>query len=136
MNFILAMLDILVTAGVGVKGKPSASYSGVSMYAGQMPDGVTNMVALMPALTGNKIDHELPGYRKTGFQLVVRSKDIVSGEALAKQVMDALTIRGETNITGFQIKYVLPKHDPVSYPLSDGNNIELSVNFDATYVIV
>ena len=79
---------------------------------------------------GSKIDHELPGFRKFRFQVIVRAKDYLQGRALAQKVSSALTM-GETEIPGAFVRYIRPRHDPISYPLSRGGVVEFSTNFDA-----
>lgn len=128
MNFLLNMLDLLESAGLGKRGE--------SLFLFNMPDTATRGIVLLSSLSGEKIDHELPGYRKPDFQIVARAHDYLVGHDLAKSAMEALTISQETMLDGMQVKFVRPRHEPVSYPVSDGNYIEWSVNFDATCVIV
>lgn len=131
MNFLQDLLALLENEGVGKKGGKTGN-----MYINSMPQSTELGLSLMGKLTGDTINYELPKYRKTGFQLVVRAKKYQEGENLIKAAIEALTITRPTSLDNHHVKYVRPKHDFVSFPLSDGNNTEFSVNFDAVYVIV
>ena len=85
--------------------------------------------------TGSKINYELPGFIKTSFQMVVRKKLYVDGKALITAAVAALTI-DETTLTGMYIKYMRPRHDPIQFPLTPGNNQEFLVNIDVCYVLL
>ena len=128
MRFLDEMAAHLENEGVAQAGK--------TVFTNSLPSEVILGIGLFGKLTGDPIDHEVPGLRKTSFQLVVRCQNFDEGYELIQQAMDALTITKERSLPEFHINYVRPKHDPVSYPVSDGNLIELSVNFDACYVIV
>lgn len=131
MNFLQDLLALLENEGVGRKGGKDGT-----LFINGMPQGVKLGLTLMSKLTGDTINYELPKYRKTGFQLVVRAQKYSEGEELIKAAIEALTIIRPTTLDNHHVKYVRPKHDYVSFPLSDGNNTEFSVNFDAVYVIV
>lgn len=109
---------------------------GVDIFANNMPAIVNLAIGLFGKLTGDTIDYELKGFRKTTFQLVVRCQLPTEGKNLIKQAADAITFEKAIELPGFHINYIRPRHDPVSYPISDGNKTEFSVNFDACYVIV
>lgn len=127
MNFLNQLIEKLADEDVG---KP-----GVDLFKNSMPYSVSLGIALMGKLNGDMINYELPGYRKTGFQLVVRALDFDEGEELIQTAMNALTFENQ-QIGNIKFNYVRPRHDPVSFPTSDGNNTEFSVNFDACFVIV
>ena len=131
MTFLQDLLSRLEDEGVGKRGGKSGT-----LFVNSMPQSIGLGVALMSKLTGDPIDYELPKYRKTGFQLVVRAQNYQEGENLIKAAVEALTITQPTSLEEHHVKYVRPKHDFVSFPVSDGNNTEFSVNFDAVYVIV
>lgn len=131
MTFLKDLLALLAEEGVGrIGGKDG------NMFVNGMPQSIKLGLSLMGKLTGDTIDYELPKYRKTGFQLVVRAREYQEGENLIKAAVEALTITRPKSLDNHHVKYVRPRHDFVSFPLSDGNNTEFSVNFDAVYVIV
>ena len=103
---------------------------GVNIFTHFMPVRVTTGILILPRLSGELIDYDLPGMRRGGFQVVVRVPDY--DEALINSIIPLLTIDGKV-VDGLDIKYIHPRHDPVVYPATDGNNIEYSVNFDAVY---
>jgi hypothetical protein len=109
---------------------------GETIFANNVPSHVLLAVGIYSKLTGATIDYELPGYRKTGFQVVVRCQDYEVGEELMHKAVQALTILMTENLPGHEVKYMRPRHELVSFPVSSGNLTEFSVNFDVAYVIV
>lgn len=128
MTLVQLMADALHDKGVAIKSK--------TVFTNNIPATVGLAVGLFGKLTGDTIDYELKGFRKTTFQLVVRCQLLTDGEVLIRQAVEAITFEKRTDFPGFQINYIRPKHDPVNYPISDGNKTEFSVNFDACFVIV
>lgn len=100
-----------------------------------MDDGVRIGVLLLDPPSGAKIDAELPGYRASGFQVVVRHEEYRAGEALAKRISDVLKTERRKEVSGVVINFVHPRHEPIVFPRSGGGRLEFSVNFDASYVI-
>ena len=121
--------------------KPIAEYlesqglgtGGRDLFVNYMPEDVQQGILLMNKLSGTPIDWELPGYRRSGFQLIVRHTDDEAGLLMAEQLSDALTLTN-TTLTGMLVKVIRPKHEPVVYPVSKGDYLEISVNFEAIYV--
>lgn len=120
-----ALAQLLENAGLGVQGE--------SIFVHMMPSTVGQGVLLLGPLSGTPIDHELPNYRKTHFQAIVRHKSYSSGKALAEAVSNALTLIN-TTLPGYNVKFILPRHEPVVFPVSEGDFLEISVNFEAVYV--
>jgi hypothetical protein len=108
---------------------------GKDIFFNHAPAGKTPCVLIKEPFAGTEIDWETPPYRKARFQVVVRARDYPTGRALAQQVSDVLTI-GERDVPGMAIQHIRPRHEPVSYPVSEGDWIEFSVNFDSFYGIV
>lgn len=105
---------------------------GESIFINMMPVEPVQGVMLRNKLTGTPIDHELPGYYRTDFQVIVRSYDYATGEALVKSVVTALTMM-ETQVGTIYFKYSRPMTKPVVFPLSDGNVLEFMVRFEVCY---
>lgn len=103
---------------------------GIDLFIYFMPFDVAVGILLLPRLSGELIDNDITGLRRGGFQVVVRTPDY--DDTLVNSIVPLLTIRGKV-VKGLDIKYTLPKSEPVVYPATDGNNIEYSVNFDAVY---
>lgn len=119
---IKEMASILEDAGIGT--------IGVDIFVNYMPSDVEVGILLLGRMSGDVIDYYLPGIKRGGFQVIVRVPDY--DDALINSILPLLTIQGKT-VKGLDVKYILPKTDPVVYPATDGNNIEYSVNFDAVY---
>ncbi len=124
---LLPIAEYLQSEGVGIMAK--------SIFINSMPANVKLGVLLKEPFAGTEIDHELPGYRKAVFQVVVRARDYAAGETLIQKVSDTLTLQ-EIAMNGLQMKYLRPITEPVSYPITEGNEMEFSVNFDSCYVLV
>lgn len=120
-----AVVTYLQTKGVGTVGTDLFSY--------RLPETVATGIVLLPKLSGDLIDWNLPGFIRTGFQAVVRHTDHAAGEALIQQVADVLTL-GDMTIGDMQIRHMLPLHLPIVYPVSKGDFIELSVNFEVVFI--
>lgn len=107
---------------------------GTSLFQHSMPEGVDG-VLVRDNPYGSVINHELPKYRKNRFQVIVRAKDFLTASNLADTISSVLTI-SEKVMPGMEVRYIRPRHDPVSYPVSAGNYVEFSINFDAVFVLV
>lgn len=103
---------------------------GVDMFIHFMPQDVSVGILLLDRMSGNLIDNEIKGMRRGGFQVITRGPNF--DDTLINSIVPLLTIEGKV-VKGLDVKYILPKADPVVYPATDGNNIEYSVNFDAVY---
>ena len=117
--------EALEVGGIGTRG--------TSIFIHRMPEKVTAGILLLSRLTGTPIDREIPGLRKTSFQVIVRGRDYANGYNLAEQISALLTIEGGM-LGDINIHWILPKHEPVVYPVSKGDLLEISVNFEAVYV--
>lgn len=122
-----SIADYIELGGIGQKGK--------SIFIGEMPLEATRGVLLMDTYSGTKIDHELPGWRDTGFRLAVRSADYEDGLSLAQQVSDRLTIMRQTAMPPITMRQCLPVNDPLPYKRSKGSGMwEFEVDFECVYI--
>ncbi|MCG5512858.1 minor capsid protein [Ectothiorhodospira shaposhnikovii] len=119
------MSKYLEAQGVGVVGR--------DIFVRNMPYTVRRGILITEPLTGTMIDPELPDYYKTRINLIVRSQTYEDGLALAETLVDRLKLN-ETRMQGVLVKYMHPRHLPVPYPISDGENLEISVSFDVVFV--
>lgn len=101
---------------------------GKTLFMNMMPATAKTAILLRSPLTGTPLDHELPGYLKHEFQLIVRARSYTEGEAKIEAVTAALTMY-ERQVGDLYVKYVRPQTKPVAFPLSDGNLLEFSVQF-------
>lgn len=119
---------------------------GIDIFVDFIPDDVKLGTMLRSGLMATAIDYNLPNYRaKERFQLIVRSTNYPDGyariaDATAKLTIDdpfdPSTLPAGTVIGDFRFNFNRPRHEPLVYPLSVGNLIEFSVNFDCNYVIL
>jgi hypothetical protein len=122
------IVTMLEDAGLGAAGR--------TIFVNMMPAECEDGILVRQYFGGTKIDHELPGYRKTTFMLICRSKDYERAETLIEQAVTALTIKEETERDGIVWKFMRPDTEPFVYPLSVGGLLEFQVNIDAAYVLV
>ncbi|MPQ56301.1 minor capsid protein [Duganella sp. FT27W] len=124
---LLPLAAILSSAKLGIEGE--------TLFVDMMPADAGNAVLLRNPLTGTKINHELPGYFKTEFQVIVRATLGGYGEGLAlmEQVVEAFTME-ETAVANMHFNYCRPRTTPVVFPLSEGNILEFNVMFDCCFV--
>lgn len=105
---------------------------GVDLFIEMMPFEVNSAILLRSPLSGTKIDHYLPGYFQTEFQLIIRSSGYQAGLVLAKSATDLLTF-GELKLETQTFNYCRPRTLPVAFPLSKGNLVECNIMFDCCY---
>ena len=122
----------MVALGLGEPGK--------TIFQNSMPADCMAGIMLRTPLTGIPIDHELPNYYRGSLQMIVRSHQHASGEALAKQLLEGFKLYNtellDQDGRGVRIKFMLPQTLPIVYRRSDGNGIEWSINFDVVYTSV
>lgn len=109
---------------------------GESIFIGEMPTECEQGILLIDSYSGTSIDHELPGWRDTGFRVVTRSPQYEAGMALAEKVSGVLTIRRETPMGGrVLMRQCLPQNDPLPYRRSRGSGIwEFEVDVECIYI--
>ena len=107
------------------------------VFINHMPAEVVDGVLFKEGYSGATIDPEIKGWRKARFQIAVRDKQSnqKAAKARAWEIINALDIPGELRIPdGILIKHMRPLTEPIAYPISDGVNIEFSLNFQIIYV--
>lgn len=122
------IVTLLQTAGLGVPG--------VSLFAYKMPATVAQGIVVLNPLAGGDIDHDLPGYLKGSFQVIIRAPKIADGRTLADRVSAALTwqvprsLPANAGVPALILRRCLPRHTPIGFPRSDNDLVEFSINFD------
>ena len=124
---LMPLLERLQMNGLGA--------AGTDLFLNMMPSTVTRATMLREPLTGTEINHELPEYYKTEFQVIVRSPDYEDGLRLIDDVVAALTLEEEV-VEDMYFRYCRPKAQPVSFPISDGALIEYTVKMCACFNMV
>lgn len=114
----------LHSQGIGQTGK--------TIFCYELPSKVDkDAILLRDRLQGDRIDAEM-GLNRGGLQMVVRSKTQQGALDLARKASRALTLN-ETVVGTMRIKYLRARNDPVVFPVSEGNFIEVLVIFDSYY---
>lgn len=108
---------------------------GTTIFINHMPVKAKSGILLRPPYVGTPIDYELPGYRRTRFNMSCRAESYTAAKALIEAAIASATVK-ETTLSGISVKYVRPTTEPVSFPISDGGFVEFLVIFEAVYVIV
>ena len=111
----------------------SLGTKGVDLFIRMMPAEAANAILLRDPLSGTKINHELPNYFHTEFQLIVRATGYEAGQTTSDAVIALLTF-GELTLETQAFKYCRPRTLASAFPLSKGNLVEYSVMFDCCYV--
>lgn len=107
---------------------------GSDIFVTEMPLDCKEGLLLMDTYSGSRIDHELPGWRDTGFRLVTRSADYLTGEDLARSTGEFLKTQQEVTIRDILVKKCLPVTDPHPYRRSEAGYWEFEVDVEITYL--
>ncbi len=105
---------------------------GTNLFINKMPISVTNGILLRNPINGTKIDHELKGHYNTEFKVIVRTTSYEVGYSLMRKVFDLLTLDNHV-IENMLIKHCYPDNEPIEYPISEGNTIELASDFKIAF---
>jgi len=126
MNKLLAIGEYLQDNGFG--------QLGVDVFVYNMPDAVSSGILILDD-DGNptEIDEYIPNLRKSHFRMIVRCSDYQTGYGIAKELRNRLNFYNVT-IGDYRFLRLRPTYDPVAYPVSDSDVIEVSVNFWAAYI--
>lgn len=123
---LLPLAEKLELAGLGIQAR--------TIFVNQLPIECTDGIMLRGLLAGTPIDHELPGYYRTGFHMVVRANSYASGQEKAMAVIAELTV-SNVWLGDMLFKHIRPKTLPVVFPISKGNLLEFAVDFDVAFTV-
>ena len=107
---------------------------GQNIFVLEMPASCNAGILLMDTYSGSRIDHELPGWRDTGFRLVIRHPDYQAGETLAEQASAALTLQRDVQMGPILVRRMLPYNDPKPYRRSEAGVWEFETDVETTYI--
>ena len=107
---------------------------GEGLFIWHMPDDIKEGILLIDSIVGTRINHELTGYRKGKFQVIIRTQDYTEGYELISRISDSLTIL-DADMKTVIVKYIRPRTDPIVFPISKGDNLEMTVVFDTAYIL-
>lgn len=108
------------------------------VFVNDLPADVKSGVLFKEGYAGATIDPEIRGLRRSRFQIAVRDirSNYKKAKDLSNAIIQALDIPGEHRVAGgILIKSCRALTEPISYPISDGANIEFSLNFHIVYVV-
>ncbi|MGN5461180.1 minor capsid protein, partial [Acinetobacter baumannii] len=75
---------------------------------------------------------ELKGHYNTEFKVIVRTTNYETGYKLMKKVFKLLTLDNHF-VEGMHIKQCYPDNEPIEYPISEGNTLELASDFKIAF---
>lgn len=126
MTKLEAVASILNTAGIAI--------SGTNLYIHNMPSGSQSGIMLLDDPdTPTEIDEYIPKLKKSNFRAIVRGKSYEEAMGLANQVCETLNLHNHT-VDGLKFLRLRPTYDPIAYPISESDVIEVSVNLWAAYI--
>ena len=122
------LAEWLECEGLGKRGK--------DIFVHHMPDDRIGVLLTVP-LVGQRMYPDIPEMRRSRFQVIVRGYDYEAGLEKAEALQAALTWNDKSEVLGDEIEltYMYPRHDPIPFPYSKGDNLEIAVTFDATYFV-
>lgn len=97
----------------------------INTFPAKVVSGI--LIRLRPA--GVPFDHDLPGYLKGTFQLIVRGANFEETQTLASNAVKALTL-GKMTLGPYRINYARATVVPTPFPLSEGNLVEFSTDIE------
>lgn len=106
---------------------------GIHIFIEFMPEGSEKAILILQPPSGARIDQNMPGYFRSGFQVIVRDKSFNDGNDIIKQVVTFLENSANIELKGWRLRTARATHLPLHYRISDGKLFEHSVNFDATF---
>jgi len=124
---VMPLVNHLEALGLGAKGD--------TLFVNMLPAEARQAILVRSPLSGTPINYELPGYCRATFSVIVRTpaSEYEAGMALMQAVTEALSVDNLQVETQY-FNFVRPRTQPVVFPLSKGNLLEISAQFDANYV--
>jgi hypothetical protein len=107
---------------------------GVTLFANEMPDTCNDGTLLMGSYSGDRIDHNMPGWFVTEFRIVVRATDFVTGKTLAAKVCKVATTHAGFTAGNMLVRQCLPVNTPRSYRRSAGGYWEFEADVEIVFV--
>ena len=104
-----------------------------TIFINMIPVDCQEGILVRNKLSGTQIDYELPGYYKTRFQVIVRTRTVPAGEEVMSQIFDALTLC-EASVYEMYVRYCRPVTMPITFPLSKGNLLEIAADFEIVFI--
>jgi hypothetical protein len=127
------LAQLLQTKGLGTVGQ--------TIFVDSMPPALELAIMLNAGIMADPVSPELPGYHPSGkFQAIVRCRNPDDGFTLIRQVIAALATEQRITLTdsvaSMMFNFIRQQGEPMNYPASAANLVEISVNFDCNYVML
>lgn len=106
-----------------------------NLFINQAPNKPATLGLIRDNPGGIVIDGEMKTERAGSFQFIVRSDHYLTGYQMSIDVSALLTLEN-VQMGNYLVKSLRPKHEPISYQISEANLFEISVNFYIIYGIV
>lgn len=118
MKLQQAIVDLIQANGLGQPGK--------DLFRGYMPAEVETGTVVLARVAIEEDPYS--GIKKGTFQVVTRAAtgDLAYDKAAA--IKKLLRLEG-VDLSGVSFKFILPRHEPLVFPRSDGGQYEASVNY-------
>lgn len=122
-----AVREILEEEGIAIFGD--------DLYIYAMPEGMQNGILLTDDTDSpTEVDEYIPKLKKSDFRAIVRGSDYETAMALASRVSQALNKYNYEASNGLRFLRLKPTYDPIAYPVSESDVIEVSVNLWTAYI--
>lgn len=107
---------------------------GESLTINTMPLSITKGVCLRSKISGDTIDYEIPGLARGEYRIVTRASSAEASKNLLLQAIKSLGVNGVPVVFGnMRVRYNRPITTPMTFPVSEGNLRESSVNMSICY---
>lgn len=121
-----AIAQFLEVSSIGVRGE--------SIFINAMPSEKNGI--LLKEYLPTAINWELPGYRKTSYQIISRAGRYEDAKTKINAAIAVLNYQGERVVGSLAFKYMRQRTEPISYPTSVGEKVEFACTIDCCYVIL
>lgn len=121
--------NMLVAAKLGTLSK--------DVFVHRFPPTVNEGLLVLARLEGQEIDAGMGSYRRGPFQIVARSANVLTAQRKIRAAIPAVTFYGWRSLppaglasTPSRVLFIRVLSEPVIYPVSDGDLIEASADFE------
>lgn len=124
---LFAVAEMLELAGIAKLGE--------DLYIYNMPENLQAGVLLIDDTDSpTEVDEYIPKLKKSDFRAIVRGNDYEEAMNLALEVRAVLDKYDYTATNGLMFLRIKPTYDPIAYPVSESDVIEVSVNLWTAYI--
>lgn len=106
---------------------------GQDIFIDTLPLDAPKGIVLRSSISGDEIDHYLPGFMKATFRLIARASNHAEGQSILSKAINALWIEQPVELGAMNVRSCRPITTPMIFPLSVGNLREFSVNMKIIY---